>query len=487
MTHVRRSRWLVAAALLALAGCGRLDPKLRAQLASETARLTPAVDDDRAVAALGAATVQDGPPAPSDVALPDAAGLETYVREALEHNPAIRAAVREAEALGLRVPQVTSLDDPMVTIVPPTGDMIETAGGMIDGSVGVTQRLPFPGKLRARGRVAEQAVRIALDRLADVRIRTVAGVRKAYADYYLADVSAGIVRQSADLVRQIHGVASARYRAGAATQQDVLRAEVELYGLTNQLITIEQQRAAAAARLNALMGRRVDAALPPPRPLDLATIDWKLGEAMDRAAATSPRLAALRDQVQRDLDAVKVARLDYLPDLTVGYGYTFIAAPALSPVATGDDTWNLPLALNLPIWWQRLRARVLEGNAQVLRSVAEYEDVRNLLFAGLQDALVRVDTQYRRGVLFRDLIVPRAWQAVEVSLSAYQTGSIPFEALIQGWRKWLEQSLAYRRALSGLEQAFADLEQLVGVRIERGPEVPTAGGGAVPVAAGGGR
>jgi outer membrane protein, heavy metal efflux system len=487
MQYVRPSRWLVATALLVVAGCGRLDPALRAQLASETARLVPAVDDDRAVAALGAATVSDGPPAPADTPLPESAGLDTYVREALARNPAIHAAVREAEALGLRVPQVTSLDDPMVTIVPPTGDMIETAGGMIDGSVGVTQRLPFPGKLRARGRVAEQAVRIALDRLADVRIRTVAAVRKAYAEYYLADVSAGIVRQSADLARQIHGVAAARYRAGAATQQDVLRAEVELYGLTNQLITIDQERAAAAARLNALMDRRVDAALPPPRPLDLATVDWKLADAMERAVATSPRLAALRDQVQRDLDAVKVARLDYLPDLTVGYGYTFIVAPALSPVATGDDTWNLPLGLNLPIWWQRLRARVLEGNAQVLRSVAEYEDVRNLVFAGLQDALVRVDTQYRQGVLLRDLIVPRAWQAVEVSLSAYQAGSIPFEALIQGWRKWLEQSLAYRRALSGLEETLADLEQLVGVRIDRGPAVPAAGGSAVPVATGSGR
>jgi cobalt-zinc-cadmium efflux system outer membrane protein len=457
------------AALAATLGCGRLSPGLRADIAAAAAPLAPHVDDDAAVAATGERVAAGAGSAPSDWSLPGDAGLERYVAEALARNPAIHAAVRDVQGLGYRVPQVTSLDDPMVTIVPPVGDMIETAAGMMDGSVGVSQRVPFPGKLQARGRVAEQAVRVALDRLADARIRTVADVRRAYYRYYLADVSIGITRESQTLLGEIHDVAVARYRAGAATQQDVLRAEVELYGLTNRLIALEQERATAAARLNALMDRRVDGALPPPREPDLRTVDWKLGDVSARAVAANPRLAGLRDQVRRDLDAVRLARLDYLPDLVVGYSYTFIAAPALSPVATGEDAWNLSFGLNLPIWWQRLRARVLEGNAQVLRSVAEYEDVRNAVFAGLQDALVRVDTQYRQSVVDRDLIVPRAWQAVDVSMAAYRTGTITFEPLVQNWRQWLAASLAYRRGLADLEQAFADLEQLVGVRLEPAP------------------
>jgi cobalt-zinc-cadmium efflux system outer membrane protein len=466
----RRLVAAAAAALGALAGCGRLSPPLRAEIAAAAAPLAPAVDDDHAVVAAGRAGVA-GTPAPAAWPLAPDAGLERYVAEALARNPAIHAAVREVQGLGYRVPQVTSLDDPMVSIVPPTGDMIETAAGMMDGSVGVTQRIPYPGKLRAKGRIAEQAVRVALDRLADVRIRTVADVRRAYYQYYLAQVSDGLTRRSADLLRQIHDVATARYRSGLATQQDVLRAEVELYGLTNELIAIDQQAATAVARLNALMDRRVDASLPAPSPLDLAAVDWKLEDAMGRAVEASPRIAARRNQLARDLEAVKLARLQYVPDLTVGYTYTFIAAPALSPVATGDDAWNLSLGVNLPIWWQRLRAGVLEGNAQVLRSVAELEEVRNLVFFALQDTLARIDTHYRRAVIQRDVIVPRAWQAVEVSLSDYEAGRLEFTAVIDNWRKWLDHSLAYERSLAALEQAFADLEQLVGVRIGRSPAI----------------
>lgn len=343
----RTSRAATLAATIAisvLAGCSAIDPVLKDRIAAEAAPLTPSVEDDAAVAEVGLDAAEAGVPAPEAWPVAPDAVLEDYLSFALERNPAIHRAIREVEALGYRVPQVTSLDDPMVTIVPPTGDMIETAAGMMDGSVGVAQKIPFPGKLATRGRIAEQAARVALDRLADVRIRTVADVSKAFDDFYLADVSIGITERSAELLRQIRDVAAARYRAGLSTQQDVLRAEVELYGLTNRLITLEQQRATATARLNALMNRRIDAPLPPPRPLELEKVEWKLDQAAEQAVRENPRLAALRNQIQQNLEAVALARLQYFPDLNLGYTYTFIAAPSLSPVATGDDAQSVSLA-----------------------------------------------------------------------------------------------------------------------------------------------
>jgi cobalt-zinc-cadmium efflux system outer membrane protein len=470
--------------VLVLGACQRMSPSLRHRLETEAAPLTPKVDDDRAVRTAGEAVVAEQSPLPTAWALPADAGLERYVDEALARNPAVQRAIRAAQALGQRVPQVTSLDDPMVTIVPPTGDMIQTAAGMMNAQAGVTQKLPFPGKLATRGRIAEQEVRIALDRLADTRIATVVEASKTYFAYYLADVSIRLTGESVGLLRQIRDVAAARYRTGAATQQDVLQAEVELYRLTNELITLQQDRATAIARLNTVMNRQVDGPLPPPRPFDLDRVAWRLDEAARGALATNPRLAAMRDQVRQNLERVRLARLDYLPDLVVGYSYTAIAAPALSPVATGEDAWNLGLGFNLPIWWQRRRAQVVEGNAQVLGSVEEFEEMRNRVFLGLQETLVRIDTQYRQAVLFRDLIVPRAWQTVEAALASYRAGRTEFTGLLEIWRKWLDSSLVYQKALAGLEQSFADLQQLVGVRIGRTPGPTTAHDGTAPPAEG---
>jgi outer membrane protein TolC len=473
----RRAEVLVpwfAALLLGTAGCGTVNWTLQRQIAAEARDLTPAVEDSAATLRLATDTAEHGLPPPNDTTLSDDAGLDDYVRLTLRDNPAIGRALRQLQVLGYQVPQVTSLDDPMINIVPPTGDMIETAAGMMAGAVGVAQKIPFPGKLSTRGRIAEGTVRMALDSLADARISAVAQVQKAYYSYYLADVSIQITRQSEQLLQQIHDVAGARYKAGAATQQDVLRAEVELYGLQNALITLEQQRATARAQLNMLMNRAVEAPLPPPRAFDLQQVQWKLPQAMEHAVASNPRLARLQEQITRDIETVKLARLNYFPDLTVGYTYTFISSSGISPVRTGDDAWNLAFGLNLPIWWQRLRARVLEGNAQTLASVEEYRELRNQLSFQLQDTLVKIDTQYRQALLFRDLIVPRAWQAVEVSTSTYQAGSLEFTALIDNWRKWLDFSLGYDRALAELEQRFADLQQLIGVRVPRIADAPDA-------------
>jgi len=475
---------LLTAGLLLTAGCGTINHALQQQVAAEAMNLTPAVEDDDAVVRVATEAAESGPPPAGETALPDSAGLDDYVRIALRDNPAIQRAVRQAQVLGYQVPQVTSLDDPMINLVPPLGDMTETAAGMMDGAVGVSQKIPFPGKLSARGRIAEETVRMALYNVADQRIATIAQVQKAYYSYYLADVSIQITRQSEGLLRQIRDVAAARYKAGAATQQDVLRAEVELYGLQNELITLEQQRATSRSLLNSLMNRRVDAGLPPPRPFELAHVEWKLPQAMEQAVASNPRLARLQAQVKRDLETIKLARLNYFPDLSLGFSYTFISKSGISPVRTGDDAWNFAVGLNLPIWWQRLRARVLEGNAQALASVEEYDELRNLLSFQLQDTLVKIDTQYRQALVFRDLIVPRAWQAVEVSTSTYQAGTLEFTALIDNWRKWLDFSLGYYRALAELEQRFADLQQQIGVRVPRVPEThPAAAGGKVASAA----
>jgi len=453
--------------------CGSVNRELQERVAREAMTLAPSVDDDEGVKREGVEAAEGAIPVdPLDV--PEDTGLTGYVRFSLQRNPSIHRAIRSIQAMGYRVPQVTSLEDPMITILPPTGDMVETAAGMMDAQLGISQKIPFPGRLTGRGKVAEQEVLMAFATLADVRVRTASDVARAYYEYYLADVSIDITRTSESLLAQIRDVASARYRAGMATQQDVLRAEVELYALTNELITLEQRRATAQARLNTLMNRPVDGPLPPPKAFDLDTVDWQLPVAMDRAVESNPQLVRLREQIKRDLESIRLAKLEYFPDLRASFSYSFIGS-GISPVASGDDNWSLPFGLNLPIWWQRIRAGVLEANARSLASIEQLEETRNTIFFGLQDTLVKIDTQYRQAVLFRDLIVPRARQTVEVSTAAYQSGDLEFTALVDNWRNWLDFSLAYHRALAGLEQRFADLQQLIGASVPRHPSDEGAG------------
>ena len=468
-------RWLLwGAALTGPPGCSTywpLSEELEEQILKESKSLHPSIDDHEKVFALGLEAAEGRLSSPEDIPLPEKPDLEDYVRQALERNPKIQSMVRTLEALGMKVPQVTSLRDPTLAFVPPTGALTQTADGEVKSTLGLSQQIPFPTKLAARGRVAEQIVRMGLENLRSTRLQVIADVKSAYYSYYLTSVSIDVTRENQSLLERIRDVADAKFRAGTALQQDVLRAEVEFYELSNDLLTLEQERRVAVAHLNVLMDRAVEAELPPPEPFDPEAVGWELEGLMARAVERSPALRAIQEQVRRDLESVRLARMEYLPDFLVGGGYSFIGG-GISSVATGKDVWNLTLGMTLPIWLRRIRAGILEKNARTLASALEYRSRRNDVFFAIQDSLVRVDAQYRKAILLRDAILPRARQTVEVSESGYQTGQVDFLTWIDNWRRFLSFSLEYHRALASLERNYAVLEELVGGGLSRSTEVP---------------
>jgi outer membrane protein TolC len=468
--------WALGA--LGVAGCSAywpLSEELQEAIRAEATPLEPAVDDDSAVEEIGERTAEGRVEGPALFDLPERPGLEDYQRVALARNPRIQAAIRDVEALGFEVPQVTSLDDPVLHIIPPTGDMIQTAGGMMDGVVGISQKVPFPAKLHARGEMAERVVRMALENVRATRLAVVAEVKKAYFGYYVTTVALRVTAENQELLERLRRVADARYRAGSVTQQDVLRAEVELYSLSNTRLTLEQEQRTAVARLNILMDRDVLAPIPEPRPFEAEKVEWELRDLLSRAVEKSPALKSLQERIERDLEAVRLATLQYVPDLSVGGAYTFISSGGVSPVATGDDAWNLNFGITLPIWLQRIRAGILERNADVLATALRYRSARNDVLFAIQDLSVRVDTEYRSAVLLRDFILPRARQVVDVSEREYQAGSLSFLTLIDNWRKLLDFDLQYHQALARLEEHFAELERVVGGQLTRrgGDELET--------------
>jgi outer membrane protein, heavy metal efflux system len=64
--------------------------------------------------------------------------------------------------------------------------------------------------------------------------------------------------------------------------------------------------------------------------------------------------------------------------------------------------------------------------------------------------------------LFREDILPKARQTLEVSSQAYNVGEVDFLQLIDNWRQLLRYEVTYRRLEATLRQSLAELEQVVG-------------------------
>jgi outer membrane protein TolC len=359
------------------------------------------------------------------------------------------------------VPQATSLDDPMFQVAP-VGEMAETAAGEVGLMTMLSQRLPTPGKLAARGRVAARDVAMAAAELEAAKLQVAADTRRAYWNHYFATRAIEVTDQSRGLLEQFRDVADSRLRAGQAEQQDVLRASTELSNIDNELVTLRQRQASAAAMLNMMLDRPVTAHVPRPAALTLAALALDLDALLADAARDNPQLEKLREQAARYREQHTLAKLGRIPDLTVSVNYNAVEDEGLSPVANGDDQWWFGLGFNLPIWAGRLDAAEREARRGVLESLAELRAEDNRVAFRVRDALARVEANQQLVKLFAEAIVPQARQTMDASLSSYSAGRADFLTLIDAWRRLLAFQVMEHRALSQFHQDLADLQQAIG-------------------------
>jgi outer membrane protein, heavy metal efflux system len=391
---------------------------------------------------------------------------QAYVQIALQRSPAIRAAAAKVDRLSERIPQVTSLDDPMLSITP-IGELAETAEGQVSMMSRVSQKLPFPGKLDTKGRIAQQAVEIAMQELNDTRLRVIADTRRAYWSYYFTTRGIEVLERDRDLIRQFRDAAEAKYKANTATQQDVLRASVELSNLDNELLTLNQRQTTAVAMLNRLLDQPINTPLPEPKTVELDNVSLRLDRLLADAAVESPRLKKIHERIQMYRERLNLARLERWPDLTVSLSYNPVDSTGTAPSATGKDQWWLGFGVNLPIWLEKRDAAEREALKGMFQGIAELTGESNDIAFRIQDSLVKVETQQRQVILFRDVIIPQARQTVEASDSGYRAGKTDFLTLVDNWRNLLDFQLLYHQSLAQLEKDFADLQRVVGRDLDR--------------------
>lgn len=470
----------VAAIVLCSAGC--------APYRTGAAEVSAVLQSHAATAAEAARAYADAPPSP-DVGADRAStpnghkpleDLRDFIVLALERSPEIRAAEETARAKVERIRQVTSLGDPMVSakVLP---EPVRTAEGDNYFVLGISQKLPIPEKLDRAGRVALEETRMALRAWEAARLRVVADVKRAYFQLYVVDRSSAATLANQELLRNLIDVARAQVAAGRRSQDDVLRAQVELSNLEAELIALAQHRHSLAARLNQLLDRDPRTPIDPPSDFGIRDIELTLSELLDRAAAASPDLARLKHQIDRDGERVRLAELAGWPDFTLGLEWMYMEPrdaflaprnprtgqrpPTSTMSEDGTDNWAIMLGFNLPIWSDRIRGGIEEARRTLASSREQYRSAMNHVEFAVEDALERVRSQQRLARLFVDTIIPQAEQTYHVSQASYSAGTTDFLDVIDNWRKWLVFTIQYYRTLGELERSVADLEQAIGLSL----------------------
>lgn len=404
-------------------------------------------------------------------------GLADYLAWSTEHSPALQQARHLVGALEGEVSAAGSLPDLKLgyaeMLVP-----VETRVGPQQRAFTISQTIPWFGTLGLQEDVARSRATEAAARLDNQILSVHRDIRNAWYELALAQGEARILAAHLELARQAEVTARVAYEAGQETYPNLLKAQMELGTLEARLHTLEDRFQPLNTRLGTLAGKDRGGAAP------LASLDPPA--AADRIPRDRDALSLLMLQNNPGLRARQQAHASARstydlaarqggPSFTLGVDY-IMTGPAANPgvADSGKDPVIARLGVSLPLWGGRVAGQKSAAAEQVKAADRGLGQLGLELEGQLEEALFRWQAAERDLLLYRETLLPRAGQALQVADAAYQSGQMTFADLLSFQQNLLGIELASLQAEAGRCKALNELITiLVGeAALRGGPGAP---------------
>jgi cobalt-zinc-cadmium efflux system outer membrane protein len=387
--------------------------------------------------------------------------LKSLIKEALTLNPEILATKNAFEAADARIPQAASLNDPMIEY---EYDRI-TADRKLSGdpmkTLSVSQDIPFPTKLHLRAKIASKLARMAYENYRAKERDVISRVKSAYSELALFYKQIEIGKENKTVLDQLAKGATTRYSAGKGTQSDVLKAQVELARVDNELVMLEQKRVTAQAKLNVLLNRdpKTDFGIPPAEPS--IKFNRMLDDFYRLTRNNNPELKAYQYAVERGEAAYDLSINEFLPDFNIRFKQ-MVERDHLQ-----SGSWAGMVGVTIPLWFfekQSFGVKEMKSDLEMVK--AEYKGKENSILFDVNDAYARAVANKKLVELYETAFIPQAQEAVSVAIKGYESEKSDFLTVLDSQQMLINFKLDHYKAILELRVALADLERVVGTNVE---------------------
>ncbi|HUY12288.1 MAG TPA: TolC family protein [Terriglobia bacterium] len=426
-------------------------------LAAQTSLLPGKIDAVAVPSAPSASVTGSGPERSSG-----AIAVSELVKEALAHNPSVIAARRNWQAAEQVPSQVSTLPDPEISVQQFSVGNPRPFAGFITNNFafvgfGISQDIPYPGKLRLRGEAAQRRAASFREQGNSMRRSISEEVKAAYFRLAYSQQALTILQRDGKLIEQIEKIAEARYRVGQGNQQDVLKAQLQRTKILQEEEIQRQEIGSLEARLKQILNRPPDSPSITTEEMTETALPYTSDELLSLVRTRNPDVLTQQQMVRSQSLQVELARKDFYPDFNVQYMWQ----------QTGPqfpNYYTLTFGVHVPIWRsRRQRPELAQAVEELNSSRHEYEAQVQQTYFEVQDQFVKAETGARLLKIYREGLIPQATATFDAGLAAYQTGHEDFQTLLDSFLDVLNLNIEYWRTLASHETALARLEQLTGV------------------------
>jgi outer membrane protein, heavy metal efflux system len=402
---------------------------------------------------------QGSPPATQPEQLAD------LLSEAERNNPEIQAARQRWDASKEVPSQVSTLPDPEVkyqqlSVGSPRPFAGYTNSEMANVALGVSQDVPYPGKLRLRGQIASKEAEVWQEQYESVRRTVFEQVKGSYFQLSYLATKLSILQADQELLKPIEQSAEAHFRQGMGSEQDVLQAQLEETRVLREITATQLTAGTVQAKLKQLLNRTqlspdIDTAR-----LSETQMPYTYAELLKAAQSDNPDIAAAQRMVERQSLQVDLAHKDFDPDFNVQYMW-FRTDPYQYRAR-----YQLSVGIRIPIYRTRRQQRELaEAELERNRARSQLEAQSQQVASDLRQQYVTAEQSAKLLKIYREGLLPQARAELQAGMAAYAAAREDFQALLASFVDVLTLDEQYWQTLDEHETALANIEETTGLSL----------------------
>jgi outer membrane protein TolC len=361
--------------------------------------------------------------------------------------------------------QVATLPDPQVILQQTNVGSPRPFAGYTNSDfsyigVGFSQDLPYPGKLRLRGEIAQKDADASQQKYESLRRSVLAAVKMAYFQLGYLAKRQKILDEDALLLQQVEQAAESRYRNGLGNQQDVLQAQLERTKLLREINMNQLEQGKLQAELKNLLNRSQTSTDIETAELSESTPVYNFDQLLAEAKASNPELAGMQKMVERQGLQIDLAKKDSYPDFNV-QGMWQRTDPSQFRAY-----YQFTVGMRIPIYRsRRQRPELAQAEADRDRAKSEFELQSQQTAFQLRQQFLTAEKSAELLKIYREGLMPQARAELQAGMVAYQSNRQDFQALLASFLDVLKLDEEYWQTLSEHETALAQMEELTGVTL----------------------
>lgn len=364
--------------------------------------------------------------------------LDDYFKIAAENNPGLQSVYKEYEAALQKVPQVSTLPDPVFSFgyfISP----VETRVGPQQAKFSLTQMFPWFGTLKAQRNAAALLAEARFQSFEDARNKLYYQVAAAYYPLYELNDWIRIEQENISILESYKTIANQKFKNGTGTMVDVLRVDIMLKDAQTNLDILRVKEKPLLTTFNKLLDRPENELVQISDSLKVQILSDNFRK--DSLIEANPKLKALDLKLQASKATELAAQKQGLPKLGVGLDYVMVGERTdVTMPDNGKNVFMPMISVSIPIFRNKYNASVKE--AQLMQESITYQkqEVTNTLISEYEMVWFQIQQQLQLLALY-DQQIQTSQQSLTLLFTSYGNSGKEFEEVL----RMQQQLLKYQK------------------------------------------